>query len=347
MKMIDFRSDTVTKPTQRMREAMYRAEVGDDVYGTDPTTNRLQDYMAELCDKDAALFVPSGTFGNQLALFTHCKRGDEVILAEDCHIVAHEVGSAAVIAGVQLRTLESRHGMMDLEKVEKAIRKTEDIHFPDTGLICIENAFSDGGVINLEYMRKLRALADKYKLKIHLDGARVFNAATALNVEVKEVLKYVDSANICLSKGLCAPIGSMLVGPKDFIESALKKRKLMGGGMRQVGILAAAGFIAVKEMRLRLIEDHDNARYLAERLDIISGIEVKRDCLDINLIFFKVTDEKLLACLTPEIFAREGILINPEEDGLFRFATHYYIDKEDIDKTIDFIIKIKERTSRN
>ena len=347
MKMIDFRSDTVTKPTQRMREAMYRAEVGDDVYGTDPTTNRLQDYMAELCDKDAALFVPSGTFGNQLALFTHCKRGDEVILAEDCHIVAHEVGSAAVIAGVQLRTLESRHGMMDLEKVEKAIRKTEDIHFPDTGLICIENAFSDGGVINLEYMRKLRALADKYKLKIHLDGARVFNAATALNVEVKEVLKYVDSANICLSKGLCAPIGSMLVGSKDFIESALKKRKLMGGGMRQVGILAAAGFIAVKEMRLRLIEDHDNARYLAERLDIISGIEVKRDCLDINLIFFKVTDEKLLACLTPEIFAREGILINPEEDGLFRFATHYYIDKEDIDKTIDFIIKIKERTSRN
>ena len=347
MKMIDFRSDTVTKPTQRMREAMYRAEVGDDVYGTDPTTNRLQDYVAELCDKDAALFVPSGTFGNQLALFTHCKRGDEVILAEDCHIVAHEVGSAAVIAGVQLRTLESRHGMMDLEKVEKAIRKTEDIHFPDTGLICIENAFSDGGVIYLEYMRKLRALADKYKLKIHLDGARVFNAATALNVEVKEVLKYVDSANICLSKGLCAPIGSMLVGSKDFIESALKKRKLMGGGMRQVGILAAAGFIAVKEMRLRLIEDHDNARYLAERLDIISGIEVKRDCLDINLIFFKVTDEKLLACLTPEIFAREGILINPEEDGLFRFATHYYIDKEDIDKTIDFIIKIKERTSRN
>ena len=347
MKMIDFRSDTVTKPTQRMREAMYRAEVGDDVYGTDPTTNRLQDYMAELSDKDAALFVPSGTFGNQLALFTHCKRGDEVILAEDCHIVAHEVGSAAVIAGVQLRTLESRHGMMDLEKVEKAIRKTEDIHFPDTGLICIENAFSDGGVINLEYMRKLRALADKYKLKIHLDGARVFNAATALNVEVKEVLKYVDSANICLSKGLCAPIGSMLIGSKDFIESALKKRKLMGGGMRQVGILAAAGFIAVKEMRLRLIEDHDNARYLAERLDIISGIEVKRDCLDINLIFFKVTDEKLLACLTPEIFAREGILINPEEDGLFRFATHYYIDKEDIDKTIDFIIKIKERTSRN
>ena len=347
MKMIDFRSDTVTKPTQRMREAMYRAEVGDDVYGTDPTTNRLQDYMAELCDKDAALFVPSGTFGNQLALFTHCKRGDEVILAEDCHIVAHEVGSAAVIAGVQLRTLESRHGMMDLEKVEKAIRKTEDIHFPDTGLICIENAFSDGGVINLEYMRKLRALADKYKLKIHLDGARVFNAATALNVEVKEVLKYVDSANICLSKGLCAPIGSMLIGSKDFIESALKKRKLMGGGMRQVGILAAAGFIAVKEMRLRLIEDHDNARYLAERLDIISGIEVKRDCLDINLVFFKVTDEKLLACLTPEIFAREGILINPEEDGLFRFATHYYIDKEDIDKTIDFIIKIKERTSRN
>lgn len=347
MKVIDFRSDTVTKPTQRMREAMYRAEVGDDVYGTDPTTNKLQAYMAELCNKEAALFVPSGTFGNQLALFTHCKRGDEVILADDCHIVEHEVGSAAVIAGVQLRTIESIHGVMDLAKVERAIRKEEDIHYPDTGLICIENAFSDGGVMDLDYMRKLRQLADKYQLKIHLDGARVFNAATALNVEVREILKYVDSANICLSKGLCAPIGSMLVGSKEFIDHATKKRKLMGGGMRQVGILSAAGFIAVKEMRLRLIEDHDNARYLAERLDIISGIEVQKDCLDINMVFFKVTDEKLRACLTPERFEKEGILINPEEGGLFRFVTHYYIDQADIDKTIDFIIKIKEKTSRS
>lgn len=346
MKAIDFRSDTVTKPTQRMREAMYRAEVGDDVYHTDPTANKLQDYMAELCGKEAAIFVPSGTFGNQLALFTHCNRGEEVILAEDCHIVEHETGASAIIAGVQLRTIESRHGMMDLEKVEKAIRKEEDIHYPRTALICIESAFSDGGVMNLKYMEDLRALADKYQLKIHLDGARVFNAATTLDVDIKEIMKYVDTANICLSKGLCAPIGSILVGPKDFVEPAFRKRKIMGGGMRQVGILAAAGYIAAKEMRLRLVEDHENARYLAERLEIISGIEVKKDCLDINMVFFKVTDPKLLTLFTPENFAKEGIVISPAENGYFRFVTHYYISREDIDKTINFIIRQKDQTKR-
>lgn len=345
-KIIDFRSDTVTKPTQRMREAMYRAEVGDDVYHTDPTMNALQEYMAELCGKDGAIFVPSGTFGNQLALYTHCDRGNEVILAEDCHIVEHEAGAAAIIAGVQLRTLESVHGMMDLAKVQRAIRKEEDIHFPKTGLIAIESAFSDGAVMTLDYMKQLRALADQYNLKIHLDGARVFNAATALNVEVREILQYVDSANICLSKGLCAPVGSMLVGDAAFIQEAFKKRKIMGGGMRQVGILAAAGFIAVKEMRLRLIEDHDHARYLAERLDIISGIEVLKDRLDINLVFFKVTDPKLLSLMTKERFEREGIWINDQEEGLFRFVTHYFVDKADIDRAVDFIIKIKEMATR-
>ena len=346
MKVIDFRSDTVTKPTQRMREAMYRAEVGDDVYQTDPTTNKLEEYMADLCGKEAALFVPSGTFGNQLSLYTHCNRGDEVILADDCHIVEHETGASAVIAGVQLRTIESIHGMMDLGKVEKTIRKEEDIHFPATRLICIESAFSDGGVMNLSYMQNLRSLADQYQLKIHLDGARVFNAATFLNVDIREVMKYVDTASICLSKGLCAPIGSIVVGDREFIEKARKKRKIMGGGMRQVGIIAAAGYIAAKEMRLRLVEDHENARYLAERLEIISGVEVKRDGLDINMVFFKVTDSKLLALMTPENFEKEGIIINPVENGYFRFVTHYYITREDIDKTINFIIKTKEKTKK-
>lgn len=346
MKKIDFRSDTVTVPTLRMRDAMYRAEVGDDVYGDDPTTNKLQGYMAELCGKEAALFVPSGTFGNQLCLFTHCQRGEEVILAEDCHIIEHETGASAIIAGVQLRSLEAVHGMMNLEKVEKTIRKEEDIHYPKTGLICIENAFSDGGVMDLDYMKALRKLADKYQLKIHLDGARVFNAATSLNVDIKEVLSYVDTASICLSKGLCAPIGSILVGEQDFIDGARRKRKIMGGGMRQLGMMAAAGYIAAKEMRLRLVEDHENARYLAERLEIISGIEVKRDCLDINMVFFKVKDQKLRQLMTAENFAKENIIINPEENGLFRFVTHYYITREDIDRTIAYIIKMKEKIQK-
>lgn len=335
MNIIDFRSDTVTIPTPAMREAMYHAEVGDDVYGTDPTMNRLQAFMAELTGKEASLFVPSGTFGNQLALFTHCRRGDEVILAEDCHIVAHEVGAAAVIAGVQLITLPSIHGMMDLATVEKKIRKVADVHYPDTGLICLENAYSDGGVISLEYLQALRALANQYGVKVHLDGARVFNAATALDVDVKEILQYVDSASICLSKGLCAPIGSMLVGSTEFIEHALKKRKLMGGGMRQVGMLAAAGYLALTKMRLRLHEDHDHAKYLAKRLSEIPGIFVKIDCLDINLVFFEVNDATLLAKMTPAYFAEAGILLNPDEDGLFRLVTHYYIDKDAIDTFIE------------
>lgn len=346
MKKIDFRSDTVTKPTSRMRDAMSSAEVGDDVYGDDITTNNLQEYVAELCGKDAALFVPSGTFCNQLALFTHCNRSDEVILADDCHIVQHESGSAAIISGVNLRTIASINGKMDLEKVESTIRKQEDIHYPETKLICIENAFSDGTVVDLEYMKSLRKLADKYDLKIHLDGARFFNAITHLNCNIKEMLSCVDSVNICLSKGLCAPVGSLLVGSDDFIKKAVKKRKIMGGGMRQTGILAAAGLIAVKEMRLRLIEDHDNARYLADRLDIVSGIQVLRNKLDINMVFFKITDDKLKNVFTEENFAKAGILINPEEDGLFRFVTHYYISRDSIDKTIETILRLKELSNR-
>lgn len=343
MKTIDFRSDTVTKPTQRMRETMYRAEVGDDVYGDDVSANELQKYIAKLTGKESSIFVPSGTFANQLALFTHCNRGDEVILPDDCHIVQHETGASSIIAGVQLRTIASVHGKMPLEDVENAIRKDEDIHCPNTGLICIENAFSDGCVIDIEYMKSLRELADKYSLKIHLDGARVFNAATALNVDIKDIANLVDSMNICLSKGLCAPMGSVLVGTSDFINGAIRKRKIMGGGMRQIGIVASAGLIAVKEMSLRLKEDHDNAKYLAEKLSLIPGIEVFKDQLDINMVFFKITDPKLETFFTKEIFAREQILINSSENGFMRFVTHYYITKEDIDRAVNFIEGLTEQ----
>lgn len=342
MKWIDLRSDTVTAPTDRMREAMCSAEVGDDVYEDDPTIKELEKLAATITGKQAALFTPSGTFANQLALFTHCSRGDEVILPHDCHIVMHEVGAASVIAGVQLRTMPSVHGKMDIDEVKSAIRDENDIHYPATGLICIENAYSDGCVVDIEYMQSIYSVAKSKNIPVHMDGARLFNAATALKTEAKEILSYTDSAMFCLSKGLCAPAGSMLVGTTEFIKKARKKRKLMGGGMRQIGILGAAGIIALKEMRLRLIEDHENALYMAAELEKISGIEVLRDNLDINMVFFKLTDEKLKESMNENAFLDQGIKINPEEDGLMRFVCHYYINKDDIDKVIGVINNMKK-----
>lgn len=333
MKNIDFRSDTVTKPTDEMRESMKNAVVGDDVYEDDITTNKLQEYAKNLLGKEAALFVPSGTFSNQLALFTHIKRGQEVILSEECHIIEHEAGAGAIIAGAQFRTLPSFHGKMDIEKIEMTIRKTEDIHYPKTALICLENAFSDGTVLDLEYMKQVFDISRKYNIKVHLDGARFFNAVTALSCKAEDLAKYADSISCCLSKGLCAPIGSLLVGSKEFIDEARKKRKIMGGGMRQTGVLAAPGLIALKKMRLRLIEDHDNAKYLSDKLSTLP-VSVMKDNLDINMVFFKVTDEKALKIFEPERLKEKGILINPVENGLFRFVTHYWINKEDIDYTV-------------
>ncbi len=340
MKYIDLRSDTVTQPTQRMRESMMDAMVGDDVYGDDPTINELEAYAASLVGKQAALFVPSGTFANQLAIFTWCHTGNEVILPHDCHVVMHEAGAAAVIAGVQLRTLVATNGQMNPSQVKAAIRE-DNIHYPDTGLICMENAYSDGTVLPLEHMQEIYAIAKSHNIPVHLDGARVFNAATALKVDIKEVAKYTDSMMFCLSKGLCAPVGSMLVGDKAFIDKARRKRKIMGGAMRQAGMLGAPGLIALKEMRLRLIEDHDNAKYLADELDKIQGIEVIKDALDINMVFFKITDERLEAQMTEENFYKNGIKMNPVEDGLIRFVTHYYVNKQDIDKVLGVINEMR------
>lgn len=329
MKYIDLRSDTVTQPTQEIRDAMYIAEVGDDVYGDDPTIRELEEYAAEITGKEAALFVPSGTFGNQLALLTHCKRGDEVILGDDCHIVAHEVGAAAVIAGVQLRTLQGNKGILDPNEIESKIRGN-DIHFPRTGLICVENALSNGRVVPLDNMEKIFEIAKNNNLPVHLDGARIFNAAEYLKVDVKEITKYCDSVMFCLSKGLCAPIGSMLAGSQDFISRARKGRKLMGGGLRQAGFLAAAGLIALKKMTLRLKEDHDNALFLAGELSTIPGIQVFHEDIQISMVFF---DMKATGYDSNE-FAREmlkkGIKINPAENGVMRFVTNYWVSREDI-----------------
>lgn len=334
MKFIDLRSDTVTVPTQAMRDAMYNAQVGDDVYRDDPTVAELECFAAELVGKEAALFVPSGTFGNQLALFTHCRRGDEVILGDDSHIVVHEVGAPSVIAGVQLRTLKSSNGQLDPDEVESKIRGV-DIHFPSTGLICLENAHSNGRVIPLSNMEKLYGIAKKHNLPVHLDGARLFNAAAYLKVDAKDITKYCDSVMFCLSKGLCAPVGSILAGTKEFIDRARKGRKLMGGGLRQAGFLAAAGLIALKEMRARLTEDHENALILADELSKIPGIKVNYENVHINMVFFDMSDTNYDTDKLVQDFYNKGIKINSAENGEMRFVTNYWVTKEDIHFVID------------
>lgn len=341
MRYIDLRSDTVTEPTKEMRDAMYNAIVGDDVYGDDPTMVELEKYAARLVGKEAALFVPSGTFGNQLSLFTHCKRGNEVILGDDCHIVMHEVGAASVIAGVQLRTLLSNKGEIDPTEVEKRIRKEdEDLHYPGTGLICVENAHSNGRVISLENMKEIYSVAQRNNVPVHLDGARLFNAATYLEVEPSEITQYCDSVMFCLSKGLCAPVGSILAGSKEFIDRARKKRKLMGGGLRQAGILAAAGLIALRDMREGLKEDHKNALLLGEELSKIDGIQVRQEDIHINMVFFSMKDtgcssEKLVSGLY-----EKGIKINGEENGEVRFVTNHWVTKEDVIHVVNCVKNI-------
>lgn len=291
MKFIDLRSDTVTMPTDEMRQAIANAEVGDDVYGDDPTVNKLEKLAAEKVGKEAALFVPSGTFGNQLAIITHTRRGQEVIVGKDNHIVLHEVGASAVIAGVQLRTLETLNGVMSPKDVKNAIRP-DDIHEPETGLICVENAHGCGAVVPMSTLKEIKEIAESNSIPVHMDGARIFNAAAALGVDAREVAACCDSVMFCLSKGLAAPAGSMLAGSREFIGRARKYRKLMGGGMRQIGILAAAGIIALEKMTDRLNEDHENAKYLAEELSKLPGVHVMRDRLDIDMVFFKMGDRK-------------------------------------------------------
>jgi threonine aldolase len=327
--MIDIRSDTVTKPTEAMRAAMARAEVGDDVYGDDPTVNELERLGAEILGKPAALFVPSGTFGNQLALFTWCERGSEVILGEECHIMQHEAGAASVIAGVQVRTLAAPDGRLPAEAIWRRLRR-RDLHTPATALICLENAHSSGRVVPLSAMDETRAIADKWGLPVHLDGARIFNAAIALGVEARAIAARADSVMFCLSKGLCAPVGSLLVGSRDFVNKARLKRKIMGGGMRQAGILAAAGILALKEQTLCLADDHTRAKRLAQELAAIPGIVITPDETEINMVFFRF-HAKVDAAHITSAFKERGILINPPENGEFRFVTHYWIGAAEIE----------------
>ncbi|MCL2406549.1 MAG: low-specificity L-threonine aldolase [Defluviitaleaceae bacterium] len=335
MKVIDLRSDTVTRPTPEMYEAIAAAPLGDDVYGDDPTVNKLERLTAKVLGMEAALFVPSGTFGNQLALYTWSERGSEVVLGEDSHIIVHEGGAAAVIAGVQLRPIAFKDGMPCPEAIKSRIRTHYDIHEPSTSLICLENALANGRVVPLQTMQEIAEIAKEKGVPIHLDGARLFNAASHMNVKPNELTAYVDSVMVCLSKGLCAPVGSVLAGAADFINKARYKRKLLGGGMRQAGILAAAGIVALENCAKRLHVDHENAMLLAALLTEINGVYVVREP-EINMVFFTVQKDVRLESL----LAKQSVLINGADAGVYRMVTHKDVDESDIRKAAASVAKV-------
>ncbi|KHT62228.1 threonine aldolase [Photobacterium gaetbulicola] len=324
---MDFRSDTVTQPTQAMREAMAAAPVGDDVYGDDPTVNDLELWAAERHGFEGALFCSSGTQANLLSLMAHCERGDEYLCGQQAHNYMFEGGGAAVLGSIQPQPIENeKDGTIPFTKLAAAI-KPDDAHFARTRLLSLENTIN-GKVLPLTYMAEAREFVDKHNLKLHLDGARVYNAATALDVDIKQISQYFDSMTVCLSKGLGAPVGSLVLGDKAFITRVRRWRKVLGGGMRQAGILAAAAKIALTEHVARLADDHANAKKLAEGLNQQPGFSVKTDMVQTNIVFAKVDptlDQRQLA----EHLKKRGIIITPGNP--IRLVTHIDISREDID----------------
>lgn len=339
--MIDLRSDTVTLPTPAMREAMYRAEVGDDVYGEDPTVNRLEAMAAERMGKEAALLTVSGTMSNLVALLTYCQRGEEVILGDRSHTFLYEAGAYASLGGIHPYLVSNRpDGTMDLEAIEAAIRP-ENVHSPRTRLICLENTHNrcGGAVLTPEYTDAVGALARRYGLRVHLDGARIFNAAVALGCDVRELTRSVDTVSFCLSKGLSAPVGSLLCGPADLIAEARRWRKAVGGGMRQAGVLAAAGIVALTEMVDRLAEDHVNARRLAEGLAAFPQVELELDRVQTNIVIFSVRPPWTAARLVGELKER-GVLMGAIAPQQVRAVTHYGIEAADIDRALEAVAEV-------
>ena len=327
MKVIDLRSDTVTKPTAEMRAAMLAAEVGDDVYGEDPTVNRLEALAAATLGKEAALFVCSGTQSNLLALLSHCERGDEYIVGQQGHTYKYEGGGAAVLGSIQPQPLDyEADGSLDLDRVESAI-KPDDPHFAKTKLLCLENT-QGGKVLPLDYLKRAQEFTRARGLGLHLDGARVFNAAVHLKVPVSEVSRYFDSVSVCLSKGLGAPVGSVLCGTKALVAKARRWRKVVGGGMRQAGVLAAAGIYALENNVERLATDHENARALARALTGIEGVAVAPNGAQTNMLYINIEPQRSVRMR--EVLKSQGILISGQ--GSIRLVTHLDINRADIDR---------------
>ena len=335
MDVIDLRSDTITQPTDEMRSAMFQANVGDDVYGEDPTINALEQLSAEMLSKEAALFTASGTMSNLIAVLTHTRPGNEIILGSEAHIFWYEVGGASALGGVIMRTVPNdRNGQMDLDAVEETIRG-QNIHYPETALLCLENTHNrcGGAVITADYTSAIAGLAHKHELHVHLDGARIFNAAVALNTSAGELVKDVDSICFCLSKGLSAPVGSVLCGTQEFIANARKWRKMLGGGMRQAGVIAAAGIVALETMVERLKEDHSNARRLAQGLANIPGITVTNKEVHSNIVMFDLAPNISVAEFLRRL-DNHGIKVGSRGGRKFRAVTHRMIGAVDIDEAL-------------
>jgi threonine aldolase len=336
--VVDLRSDTVTKPTRQMRRAMAEAEVGDDVFGEDPTVNRLEALAAERLGKEAGLFVVSGTMGNQVSLMAQTQRGDEIILDEASHIFNYEVAALAVLSAVQPRTLRGHHGILDPEDIRRAIRPP-NIHAPRNTLVAVESSHNRGGgtVYPLETLREIRRIATANGMAVHLDGARLFNASIATGTPVSELAAQADSVTFCLSKGLGAPVGSVVVGTRAFIDRARRARKMLGGGARQAGILAAAGLVALETMVDRLQEDHENARVLAEGLAALPAIAMDLARVQTNIVIFTLRRQDLDAPGLILKLAERGIkAFSVSQDGI-RMVTHKDVDRAGILRTLEVL----------
>ncbi|RKY79392.1 low-specificity L-threonine aldolase [candidate division KSB1 bacterium] len=327
----DLRSDTFTKPGKEMRQVMANAEVGDDVFGEDPTVNKLQDIVAEMTGKEAGLFVASGTMGNQVAVNTLTQPGQEVILDANAHIFFYEAGAPALLSGVQLRPVKSSNGILTAEEIEPAIR-ADNIHFPPTSLICLENTLNRAGgrIFPLEEIKKIRLLADKHGIKMHLDGARLWNASVAAGIPLHEYGKYFETMSLCFSKGLGAPVGSIVVGDSKTIDRARRYRKIYGGGMRQAGIIAAGALYAVENNFKRLTEDHKRAKILAETINSLNGFEVNLDSVQTNIVIVTVTRKDLTAENVADMLAEKEVLVLALGERMLRLVTHLDVSEEEV-----------------
>ncbi len=337
MKIIDLRSDTVTLPSDSMKKAISSSPLGDDVFGEDPTVNALQERAAQITGKEAALFVPSGTMGNLVSILSQCARGTEIILGDQSHTFLYEGGGVSIYGGIHSRQLRNqRDGTLDLADIKNAIR-TKDDHFPETGMICLENTHNRcfGAPLSISYMNSVSNIAKEHHLKIHVDGARIFNAAASLNTSVKKLVSVANSVSFCLSKGLSAPVGSLVCGSQKFIAKARRIRKSLGGGMRQTGIVAAAGLEALDTMSERLKDDHKNAGKLAEGIQNIAGLFLNLNNIHSNIVYFEMKTDNGKTFV--ERMAGNGVLFFQTSPGRFRMVTHYGITSEDIDRVLKLL----------
>ena len=341
MRVIDLRSDTVTLPTEEMLEAIRTAELGDDVYGEDPTVNRLEELAAKKMGKEAALLVTSGTQANLVSVMSQTERGDEIVLEAEAHLYYYEVGAFSALGGLVPRLVAGHMGVMTPQEIEAALRPP-NIHFPPTSLICVENTHNRAGgtVWSPSQMRAVYDFAKTRGLNIHLDGARIFNAAIAQNIDVREFTRYVDSLMFCLSKGLSAPIGSLVVGSREFVDCARRIRKMLGGGMRQAGIIAAAGIVAIEKMVDRLKDDHENAKLLAKGLSKIDGITLDLDHVQTNIVFYDVNSLQIGANEWVARIGELGVKAGAVDGRRVRMVTHRGIEKEDIEYSLEVAEKV-------